>query len=72
MLKQLLELISFYLKGRHFAAQHVRITLTTLLKTYRFEIDRTKSKLPIKLSNINRGFGIRRPDDDLYVNITKI
>ncbi|KAG8856465.1 Cytochrome P450 7B1 [Tulasnella sp. 330] len=58
--------------GRHFAHYHVKILITTLLKNFRFEIDHSKSQLPIKLGPTNRGFGFRRPDGDLFVKITRI
>jgi len=58
--------------GRFFAQYHVRIFITTLLKNFRFEIDHAKSRVPIKLSGINRGFGLRRPDGDLFVRMARI
>ncbi|KIO19394.1 hypothetical protein M407DRAFT_148208 [Tulasnella calospora MUT 4182] len=49
--------------GRHFASYHVKIFLTTLLHTFRFEVDKVKSPgpSPVTISSENRGFGLRRP-----------
>ncbi|KAG8950507.1 Cytochrome P450 7B1 [Tulasnella sp. 419] len=56
--------------GRHFAQYHMKITIATLLKTFRFELDRSRSN--VKLGRHNRGFGIRRPEGDVMVKITRL
>ncbi|KAG8993872.1 Cholesterol 7-alpha-monooxygenase [Tulasnella sp. JGI-2019a] len=58
--------------GRYLATYHVKIMMMTLLKNFHFEIDHAKSKLPIKLSQANRGFGFRRPEGELFVKIRRI
>ncbi|KAG8932513.1 Cytochrome P450 7B1 [Tulasnella sp. 418] len=56
--------------GRHFAQYHMKITITTLLKMFRFDVNHAKSK--VKLGPTNRGFGIRRPEGDLIVKVTRL
>ncbi|KAG9041520.1 hypothetical protein FS837_012147 [Tulasnella sp. UAMH 9824] len=60
--------------GRHFASYHVKIFLTTLLHTFRFEVDKVKSPgpSPVTISSENRGFGLRRPQGELFVKVTRI
>ncbi|KAG8873935.1 hypothetical protein FRB97_006341 [Tulasnella sp. 331] len=58
--------------GRHLAQYHVKTLITTLLKNFRFEIDHAKSRVPIKVGPVNRGFGFGRPDGDLFVKITRV
>ncbi|KAG9026313.1 hypothetical protein FRB95_009010 [Tulasnella sp. JGI-2019a] len=58
--------------GRHLATYHVKILMMTLLKNFHFEVDHEKSRLPVKLSQANRGFGFRRPEGELFVKITRI
>lgn len=60
--------------GRHFASYHVKILLTTLLHTFRFEVDKAKSPgpSPVTISSENRGFGLRRPQGELFVKVTRI
>lgn len=58
--------------GRFYANYHVKILLATLLKNFNFEVDQSKSKLPITMSYKNRGFGLRRPKGDFAVKITRI
>lgn len=58
--------------GRHFAQFHMKIFLATLLKNFHFELDTNKSHLPVKLSEINRGFGLRRPKGDIFVKVTRV
>ncbi len=60
------------LLGRHFAQYHMKIFLATVLKNFHFEIDTAKSDLPITLSNHNRGFGLRRPKGEVFVNVKRI
>ncbi|KAG8915024.1 hypothetical protein FRC00_008600 [Tulasnella sp. 408] len=60
--------------GRHFASYHVKIFLTTLLHTFRFEVDKVKSPgpSPVTISSENRGFGLRRPQGELFVKVKRI
>ncbi|KAG8910019.1 hypothetical protein FRC01_006594 [Tulasnella sp. 417] len=60
--------------GRHFAPYHVKIFLTTLLHTFRFEVDKARSPgpSPVTLSSENRGFGLERPQGELFVKVAKI
>ncbi|KAG8913253.1 hypothetical protein FRC01_004649 [Tulasnella sp. 417] len=60
--------------GRQFTAYHVNIFLTTLLHTFRFEVDKAKGPgpSPVTLSNENRGFGLRRPQGELFVKVARI
>lgn len=67
-------LFSLSYPGRHFASYHVKIFLTTLLHTFRFEVDKAKSPgpSPVTISSENRGFGLRRPQGELFVKVTRI
>ncbi|KAG8962949.1 hypothetical protein FRC00_008356 [Tulasnella sp. 408] len=60
--------------GRHFASYHVKIFLTTLLHTFRFEVDKVKSPgpAPVTISSETRGFGLSRPQGELFVKVTRI
>ncbi|KAG8970372.1 Cholesterol 7-alpha-monooxygenase [Tulasnella sp. 425] len=57
--------------GRHLANYHVKIFVATLITNFKFGVDAEKSQLPITVGTINRGFGLRRPKGDLYVNVTR-
>lgn len=63
--------VFFYTQGRHFATLHTKVLMATLLKNFHFEVDHAKST-PIRLTGVNRAFGIRRPDGQLFVKITRI
>lgn len=55
--------------GIEFASHYIKIVVVTMIKAFDFTIDKKASTLPVTLSKINRGFGVRRPRGDLYVRI---
>jgi len=56
--------------GRHFARYHMRILITTIITSFNLEVDASKAGIK-GLSVINRGFGLRRPNGDLFVKISR-
>lgn len=57
--------------GRFYAAYHVKILLTSLIKKYRFHVLPAQLE-PVTLANTNRGFGLRRPKGNLMVRIERL
>jgi len=71
LISQILCALAHASLGRHFAYFYIKIFVTRLLKEFRFEIDRSKENT-LGLGVVNRGFGVRRPKGDIFVNVSRL